>query len=61
MVALRSKGTFLGNKEEPVFSVSEIQTLAPILFKAFERVGPEKTIWIQLKSVGGITSGDIFL
>ena len=32
MVALRSKGTFIGNKEEPVFSVSEIQTLAPILF-----------------------------
>ena len=60
MVALRSKGTFLGNKEEPVFSVSEIQTLAPILFKAFGGVGPEKIIRIQLKSVGGITSGDIF-
>ena len=60
MVALRSKGTFLGNKEEPVFAVSEIQTLAPILFKAFGRVGPEKVIRIQLKSVGGITSGDIF-
>ena len=60
MVALRSKGTFLGNKEEPVFSVSEIQTLAPILFKAFGGVSPEKIIRIQLKSVGGITSGDIF-
>ena len=60
MVALRSKGTFIGNKEEPVFSVSEIQTLAPILFKAFGGVSPEKIIRIQLKSVGGITSGDIF-
>ena len=60
MVALRSKGTFLGNKEEPVFSVSEIQTLAPILFRAFGGVGPEKIIRMQLKSVGGITSGEIF-
>jgi len=60
MVSLRSKGTFLGNKEEPVFSVSEIQALAPILFKAFGGVSPEKIIRIQLKSVGGITSGDIF-
>ena len=60
MVSLKSKGTFLGNKEEPVFSVSEIQTLAPILFKAFGGVSPEKIIRIQLKSVGGITSGDIF-
>ena len=60
MVSLRSKGTFLGNKEEPVFSVSEIQTLAPILFKAFGGVSPEKIIRIQLKSAGGITSGDIF-
>ena len=60
MVALRSKGTFLGNKEEPVFSVSEIQSLAPVLFKAFGRVTPEKIIRIQLKSLGGITSGDIF-
>ena len=60
MVALRSKGTFLGNKEEPVFSISEIQSLAPVLFKAFAGVGPEKIIRIQLRSVGGITSGDIF-
>ena len=60
MVTLRSKGTFLGNKEEPVFAVSEIQTLVPALFKAFGRVDPEKIIRIQLKSVGGITSGDIF-
>ena len=60
MVSLKSKGTFIGNKEEPVFSVSEIQTLAPILFKAFGRVGPEKIIRIQLKSEGGTTSGDIF-
>jgi hypothetical protein len=60
MVSLRFKGTFLGNKEEPVFSVSEIQSLAPILFKAFGGVGPKKIIRIQLKSVGGITSGDIF-
>ena len=60
MVSLKFKGTFIGNKEEPVFSVSEIQTLAPILFKAFGWVSPEKIIRIQLKSVGGITSGDIF-
>ena len=60
MVSLRSKGTFLGNKEEPVFSVSEIQSLAPVLFKAFGGVSPEKIIRIQLKSLGGITSGDIF-
>ena len=60
MVSLKFKGTFIGNKEEPVFSVSEIQTLAPILFKAFGGVSPEKIIRIQLKSVGGITSGDIF-
>jgi len=60
MVSLKFKGTFIGNKEEPVFSVSEIQTLAPILFKAFGGVGPEKIIRIQLKSLGGITSGDIF-
>jgi len=60
MVSLKSKGTFIGNKEEPVFSVSEVQTLAPILFKAFGGVSPEKIIRIQLKSVGGITSGDIF-
>ena len=60
MVSLRSKGTFLGNKEEPVFSVSEVQSLAPILFKAFGWVGPANVIRIQLKSVGGITSGDIF-
>jgi len=60
MVTLRSKGTFLGNKEEPVFAISEIQTLAPALFKALRGVDPEKIIRIQLKSVGGITSGDIF-
>ena len=60
MVSLKFKGTFIGNKEEPVFSVSEIQTLAPILLKAFRGVSPEKIIRIQLKSVGGITSGDIF-
>jgi len=60
MVSLKFKGTFIGNKEEPVFSVSEIQTLAPILFKAFRGVSPEKIIRIQLKSLGGITSGDIF-
>jgi len=60
MVTLRSKGTFLGNKEEPVFAISEIQTLAPALFKAFRGVDPEKIIRIQLKGVGGITSGDIF-
>ena len=60
MVSLKFKGTFIGNKEEPVFSVSEIQTFAPILFKAFAGVAPEKIIRMQLKSVGGITSGDIF-
>ena len=60
LVSLRYKGTFIGNKEEPIFSVSEGQILAPILFKAFAGVTSEKIIRIQLKSVGGITSGDIF-
>ena len=32
LVSLRYKGTFIGNKEESVFSVAEVQTLAPILF-----------------------------
>ena len=60
LVSLRYKGTFIGNKEESVFSVAEVQTLAPILFKAFAGVVPKKIIRIQLKSVGGTTSGDIF-
>ena len=60
LVSLRYKGTFLGNKEEPLFSSTEVQTLAPILFKEFKEVIPGKIIRIQLKSVGGITSGDIF-
>ena len=60
LVSLRYKGTFLGNKEGPVFSSTEVQTLAPILFKAFSEVVPRKIIRIQLKSAGGITSGDIF-
>jgi len=60
LVSLRYKGTFIGNKEEPVFHVAEVQTLAPILFKAFAGVAPKKIIHIQLKSVGGTTSGDIF-
>jgi hypothetical protein len=60
MVSLKFKGTFIGDKEKSVFSVSEVQILAPILFKAFGEVSPDKTIRIQLKSGGGITSGDIF-
>ena len=60
LVLLRYKGTFLGDKEERVFSSPEVQRLAPILMKAFASVGPEKTIRVQLKSVGGVTSGDIF-
>ena len=60
LVSLRYKSTFIGNKEESVFSVAEVQTLAPILFKAFAGVVPKKIIRIQLKSVGGTTSGDIF-
>ena len=60
LVLLRYKGTFIGDKEERVFSSPEVQRLAPILMKAFASVGPEKTIRVQLKSVGGVTSGDIF-
>jgi len=58
--SLRYKGTFLGNKEEPVFSKPEIKKLAPVLMKAFAGVNPDKIIHIELKSKGGITSGDIF-
>ena len=60
LVSLRYKGTFLGNKEEPVFSKPEIKKLAPVLMKAFAGVNPDKIIHIELKSKGGITSGDIF-
>ena len=60
LVSLRYKGTFLGNKEEPVFSKPEIKKLAPLLKKMFEGVTPDKIIHIELKSEGGITSGDIF-
>ena len=60
LVLLRYKGTFIGDKEERVFSSPEVQRLAPILMKAFAGVGPEKTIRVRLKSVGGVTSGDIF-
>ncbi len=60
LVSLRFKGTFLGNKEEPVFSKPEIKKLAPVLMKAFAGVNPNKIIHIELKSKGGITSGDIF-
>ena len=60
LVSLRYKGTFLGNKEEPVFSKPEIKKLAPVLMKAFAGVNPDKIIHIVIKSKGGITSGDIF-
>ena len=60
LVSLRYKGTFLGNKEEPVLSKPEIKKLAPVLMKAFAGVNPDKIIHIELKSKGGITSGDIF-
>ena len=42
LVLLRFKGTFLGNKEEPVFSKPEIKKLAPVLMKAFAGVNPDK-------------------
>jgi len=60
LVSLKYKGTFIGNKEEPVFAASEIKTLAPILFKAFAGVPSKKIIRIQLESTSGVTSGDIF-
>ncbi len=60
LVLLRYKGTFLGNKEEPIFSKPEIKKLAPIIVKAFASVTPDKIIHIELKSQGGITSGNIF-
>jgi hypothetical protein len=60
LVSLRYKENYLGNKEEPVFSSSEIKKLFPVLMKAFAGVNPDKIIHIELKSPGGITSGDIF-
>ena len=60
LVSLWYKGTFLGNKEEGVFSLPEIQKLAPALMKAFAGVSLGKIIHIELESEGGITSGDIF-
>ena len=60
LVSLRYKETSIGNKEVSVFFADEVRKLAPILVKAFAGVGPGKTIRVKLKSVGGITSGDIF-
>jgi len=60
LVSLKYKGTFLGNKEERVFSWSEVKKMAPILVKAFAAVGSGKIIHVELKTKGGITSGDIF-
>ena len=48
------------SKEERVFSLAEVQKLAPILVKAFSRIGTRKIIHIELESSGGLTSGDVF-
>lgn len=58
--SLKYTGTFLGDKEEPVFSNDEIKKLIPVLMGAFAKVSPEKIIHIELNGKGGITSGDIF-
>ena len=60
LVSLRYKGTFLGDKEEPVFSPPEVQKLAPVLVRAFAGLTPEKIIHMKLKSADRVTSGDIF-
>lgn len=60
LVALKYKGAFLGNKEEPVFSKPEVTKLAPLLMKKFADVNPEKIIHLDLKRGGRVTSGDIF-
>ena len=60
LISLRYKETSLGNKGENVFFAGEIRKLAPILVKAFARVGPRKIIHIELKSKPGNTKADIF-
>ena len=60
LVSMKYKSTFLGSKEEQVFSLLEIQKLAPILVKAFARVATDRTIRFNLQSKGGLTSGDFF-
>jgi len=60
LVSMKYKSTFLGSKEEQVFSLLEIQKLAPILVKAFARVATDRTIRFNLRNKGGLTSGDIF-
>ena len=60
LVSLKYKGTSLGSKEESAFLPVEIKKLAPILVKAFARVGPRKIIHIELKSKTGTTVADIF-
>ena len=60
LVSLRYKGTFMGDKEEDVFSPTEIKKLAPILVKAFAGANPRKIIHIDLKSKTGTTVVDIF-
>ena len=60
LVSLRYKGTFLGDKEERVFSLPEIKKIAPVFVKAFAAVSSEKIVHVELNNGGGITSGDIF-
>ena len=60
LVSLKYIGNFLMSKEERVFSLAEVQKLAPILVKAFSRIGTRKIIHIELESSGGLTSGDVF-
>jgi len=60
LTSLWYKGTFLGNKKDRVFSLSDVKKLAPILVKAFSAVSPDKIIHIELKGEDGVTSGDVF-
>ena len=60
LVSLKYKETSLGNREEHVFFANEISKLAPILLKAFSKVGPEKVIHIEIKNTTGVTKADIF-
>ena len=60
LVSLRYKGTFLLDKEKPVFSPPEVKKLAPVLVKAFAGLTPERIIHMKLKIADRVTSADIF-
>ena len=60
LVSLKYKENSAGEKEVSGFFSDEVRKIAPILVKAFAKVGPRKIIHIELKSKTGTTAGDIF-